>query len=221
MGGYDSDGRPFAFVDFVAGARGGRPGGDGPEGVPHPGANIASIPVEIAEAGNPVRIEEYGMVQDTGGAGKYRGALSQVRRVRCLAPEATLQLRSDKRLHPPYGLAGGRPGSPSQNILSGGKKEQLLRTMTQHPVRMGEMISHYMAGGGGWGDPLERDPALVADDVRSEKVSVGHAREGYGVVVDPQTFAVDGPATRRLRAKLAAGPTPRKPFAIGTGVRAK
>jgi N-methylhydantoinase B len=205
MGGYDDDGRPFAFVDFVAGARGGRPGGDGPEGVPHPGANIASIPVEIAEAGNPVRIEEYGMVQDTGGAGKFRGALAQVRRVRCLAPEATLQLRSDKRLHPPYGLAGGMTGSPSQNILSGGKQSRLLRTMTQLTVRRNEMISHHLAGGGGWGDPLDRDPALVADDVRGEKVSVKHARGAYGVVVDPQTFAVDGPATRALRAKLTAG----------------
>lgn len=205
MGGYDDDGRPFAFVDFVAGARGGRPSGDGPEGVPHPGANIASIPVEIAEAGNPVRIEEYGMVQDTGGAGKYRGAMAQVRRVRCLSAEASLQLRSDKRLHLPWGLAGGMPGSPSQNILSGGKKERLLRTMAQIPVRRGEMISHHLAGGGGWGDPLERDTALVAGDVRGELVSLRQAREAYGVVVDPQTFEVDERGTRKLRAALAAG----------------
>ena len=202
MGGYDVGGRPFAFVDFVAGARGGRPGGDGPEGVPHPGANIASIPVEIAEAGNPVRIEEYGMVQDTGGAGKYRGAVSQVRRVRCLAPEAVLQLRSDKRLHPPYGLEGGRPGSPSMNILTTASGDKTLRTMTQHPVRENEMISHFLAGGGGWGDPLDRDPALVAEDIRNEKVSVRHAHDAYGVDVDSVTFNVNEEVTKRLRALM-------------------
>jgi N-methylhydantoinase B len=203
MGGYDARGRPFAFVDFVAGARGGRPGGDGPEGVPHPGANIASIPVEIAEASDPVRIEEYGMVPDSGGAGKFRGALSQVRRVRCLAPAATLQLRSDKRLFPPYGLQGGEPGAPSRNVLSAAGGEVLLRTMCQHPVKEGEVISHYMAGGGGWGNALERDPQLVADDVRNEKVSVGGARKSYGVVMAADGVKVDQAATVKLRARLA------------------
>jgi N-methylhydantoinase B len=199
MGGYDARGRPFAFVDFVAGARGARPDGDGPEGVPHPGANIANIPAEIAEAGNPVRIEEYAMVQDSGGAGRFRGALAQVRAVRCLAPEATLQLRSDKRLHPPYGLAGGAPGAPSMNIMRSGKSTKTLRTMTQHPIRQGEVLVHCMAGGGGWGDPLDRDPALVAADVRSEKVSFRHALKAYCVAVDPETFEVDAASTRRLR----------------------
>lgn len=202
MGGYDAVGRPFAFVDFVAGARGGRPGGDGPEGVPHPGANIASIPIEIAEAGNPVRIEEYGMVQDSGGAGKFRGALSQVRRVRCLVPEAVLQLRSDKRLHPPYGLGGGRPGSPSMNILTTASGDRTLRTMTQLAVRENEMISHFLAGGGGWGDALDRDSALVAEDIRNEKVSLRHAREVYGVDVSPVTFNVNEQETKRLRARM-------------------
>ncbi|MSQ08037.1 MAG: hydantoinase B/oxoprolinase family protein [Dehalococcoidia bacterium] len=202
MGGYDADGRPFAFVDFVAGARGGRPGGDGPEGVPHPGANIASIPVEIAEAGNPVRIEEYGMVQDSGGAGKFRGALSQVRRVRCLAPEAVLQLRSDKRLHPPYGLAGGSSGSPSMNIFTTAGGDRTLRTMTQLPVRRNEMISHFLAGGGGWGDPLDRDPELVVEDIRNEKVSTAHARAAYGVVVESGTFKLKAGETQRLRSKM-------------------
>ncbi len=202
IGGYDAAGKPFAFVDFVAGARGGRPVGDGPEGVPHPGANIASIPIEIAEVSNPVRIEEYGMVQDTGGAGRYRGALSQVRRVRCLAPEAVLQLRSDKRLFPPYGLSGGATGSPSRNVLSTAVGDVLLRTMTQRPIKSGEMISHYLAGGGGWGEATTRDPLLVADDVRNEKVSVEHARVAYGVSVDADSFEVNVSETRRLRAKL-------------------
>jgi len=204
IGGYDADGRPFALVDFVAGARGARPNGDGPEGVPHPGANIANIPVEIAEASNPVRVEAYGMVQDTGGPGKFRGGLAQLRSIRSLAPEATLQLRSDKRLFPPYGLAGGDTGAPSQNMLISGGRETMLRTMCHSPIKRGEVIAHRLAGGGGWGDPFERDPALVAEDVADEKVSIGHARGAYGVVVEPVSFEVDQAKTHNIRKAMRA-----------------
>ncbi|MCH8922078.1 MAG: hydantoinase B/oxoprolinase family protein, partial [Planctomycetes bacterium] len=100
--------------------RGGRPDGDGPAGVPHPAANIACTPIEIAESEHPVLIETYGLMPDTGGAGKHRGSMAQVRQVKNLADRATLQLRSDKRKYPPYGLHGGLPGSPSRNILNPG-----------------------------------------------------------------------------------------------------
>src|SRR5262249_37420207 len=73
LGGSASERRPSVYVDLIAGARGGRPWGDGVEGIAHPGSNIANTPVEIAEAELPVRIEEYGYLPDTGGAGKHRG----------------------------------------------------------------------------------------------------------------------------------------------------
>lgn len=202
IGGYDSELRPFAYVDLFCGARGGRPSGDGPEGVAHPAANISNTPVEIAEVELPVRIEEYGMVQDTGGAGKFRGALAQMRRVRCLADEATLQLRSDKRRFPPFGLHGGKPGTPSWNILNPGEGQTILPTMCVVPMRRDDVIFHIMAGGGGWGDSLERDTNLVRADVWSEKLSIDHARSEYGVVIEPDTFEVDAEATERLRAEL-------------------
>ena len=104
--------RPFAYVDLFAGARGARPTGDGPDGVAHPAANISNTPVEIAEVESPVRIEEYGLLPDSGGAGKYRGALSEVRSVRCLADEALLQLRSDKRGPSALRSAGRRARRP-------------------------------------------------------------------------------------------------------------
>ena len=202
IGGYDQASRPFAYVDLIGGARGGRPNGDGPEGVPYPGGNISNTPVEIAETELPVRIEEYGMLEDTGGAGEYRGALSQVRRVRCLAREATLQLRSDKRRFPPYGLHGGRQGEPSWNILNPGPDEVTLPTMAVSPMKQGDVILHVIASGGGWGDPFERDPNLVRNDVRNEKLSTAHARTAYGVVIDPDTLALDQAATERLRGGL-------------------
>ncbi len=202
FGGYDVQGAPFVYVDLIAGARGGSPRGDGREGVPHPASNIANTPIEIAERELPVRIERYGLIPDSGGPGKYRGALGQIREVRCLAQEAVLQIRSDKRRFPPYGLWGGRNGSPSWNILNPGPGQHVLPTLTMGKIRQGEVLRHVMAGGGGWGDPLERDPGRVRRDVVEEKVTVAHAREAYGVVIDPDTREVDAPATAELRERL-------------------
>ena len=204
IGGYDESLRPFAYVDLTAGARGGRPDGDGPEGVPHPGANISNTSVEIAEVELPIRVEEYGIKQDTGGPGKYRGALSQVRSVRCLAEEATLQLRSDKRRFPPYGLHGGKHGDPSWNILMSGDQETVLPTMGARKVAKDDVVSHIIAGGGGWGDPLERDPLLVQQDVWDEKLSIAYVRREYGVIIDPESLQIDHEATSALRHELRA-----------------
>ena len=201
IGGHAATGG-FAYVDLFAGARGARPTGDGPDGVAHPAANISNTPVEIAEVESPVRIEEYGLLPDSGGAGKYRGALSEVRSVRCLADEALLQLRSDKRAHPPFGLQGGAPGGPSYNILNPGEDQRVLTTMGTAPMRHGDLIRHELASGGGWGDPLERDPAMVLADFLDEKVTADHARQVYGVVIDPATQRVDIEATDKLRQTL-------------------
>jgi N-methylhydantoinase B len=202
IGGYDDDLNAFAFVDLFAGARGGRPTGDGPEGVAHPAANISNTPVEIAEVELPIRIEEYGILRDTGGAGKYRGALAQVRRVRSLAGEATLQLRSDKRRFPPYGLQGGEPGHSSWNILNPGESETVLPTLGTATMKRDDVILHTTASGGGWGDPLDRDPELVLSDIRDDKVSTAHAKEAYGVVLNDDATQADAQATERLRQSM-------------------
>jgi N-methylhydantoinase B len=204
MGGYDGR-RPFVYVDLIAGARGGSARGDGAEGVPHPGSNIANTPVEIAEVELPVRVEAYGLLPDSGGAGQHRGALGQVRRVRCLAESAVLQVRSDKRRFPPYGLHGGQPGTPSLNQLNSGPSEVLLPTMGMTAIRRDDIIHHTLAGGGGWGDPLTREPALVWRDVWNEKLSIAYAQHVYGVVIDPLTLRLDEPATEQLRRTMRAG----------------
>ena len=202
IGGYGPDAKPFQFVDLFAGGRGGRPTGDGPEGVPHPASNGANTPVEIAEMETPVRIEEYSLMPDTGGPGKYRGSLSLVRRIRCLAEEATLQLRSDKRKFLPYGLHGGKPGTPSWNIVNPGDSQVVLPTLAVAPMRRDDVLLHIMASGGGWGDPLERDPELVRDDVLNEKLTAEYARREYGVAFEPDKLQVDRAATELLRSEL-------------------
>ena len=150
-----------------------------------------------------MRIEEYGLLPDSGGAGKYRGALSEVRSVRCLAGEALLQLRSDKRAHPPFGLQGGAPGAPSYNILNPGDGQRVLTTMGTAPMRRGDLIRHELASGGGWGNPLDRDPGMVLADYLDEKITAHHARQVYGVVIDEGQGKLDLPATEQLRRTLA------------------
>jgi N-methylhydantoinase B len=205
LGGYGPRGEPWVYVDLVAGARGGGPRGDGCEGVPHPASNIANTPIELIETEAPVRIERYELLPDSGGPGMFRGALGQVRQVRCLAPDAVLQIRSDKRRFPPYGLAGGAPGTPSWNVLNPGPVEEVLPALTMTGVRGGDVIRHTMAGGGGWGNPGERDPELVRQDVLNGKVTVTHAQTAYAVVVDLVTGGVDHAATAVLRAKKNRG----------------
>jgi N-methylhydantoinase B len=202
IGGHESDRGPFAFVDLFAGGRGGRPNADGPEGVPHPGSNGANTPVEVAEYESPIRIEEYGFLPDTGGAGRFRGALSVTRKFRCLADEAVLQLRSDKRKHLPYGLNGGKPGTPSWNILNPGEGQEIIAPMGVAPMKYGDLIYHIVAGGAGWGDPLDREPGSVLNDVLDEKMTLDHVRREYGVIINPATFELDLAATEERRKQM-------------------
>ena len=205
IGGYDLDHRPFTYVDLFAGSRGGRPNGDGPQGASHPGGNSSNTPVEIAEVESPVRIEEYGILPDTGGPGKYRASQSIVRRVRLLENEAVLQLRSDKRRNRAYGLNGGKSGDPSWNIVNPGRDDEyVVSPMGVTTLKQGDVIHHVLASGGGWGDPLDRDPSLVLEDVMEERLTVGYVRKEYGVVINEESMAVDEVATSTLRADRRA-----------------
>ena len=113
FGGY-RDGNAFVFCDVLVGNWGATTTHDGQDGVPHLGGNISNVPVEMIETRYPLRIERYGLVADSGGAGKYRGGLALVREYRVLADGVILSLRSDRRRFPPHGLSGGHDGAPSR-----------------------------------------------------------------------------------------------------------
>jgi N-methylhydantoinase B len=117
LGGFTDDGRRFQYNDIVCGAWGARPGLDGLDGSAGIAANLANRSIEMAEREDPVTVLEYGFVPDTEGAGRYRGGLAIRRAVRLLAPSATLAIRTHRRITPPYGLAGGLPGSTSTTYL--------------------------------------------------------------------------------------------------------
>lgn len=203
------EGRPFVFVETMMGTWGGTPSHDGQDGVAHIGANQSNIPVEMIEREYPLRVERYGLVPDSGGAGRYRGGLAIEREIRVLADSAVISVRSDKRRFPPYGLHGGRSGSPSLNIINPGPRECLLPVLFKEPVplRRGDVYRHVLAGGGGWGDPLQRDISLVQRDLQQGRVSSESARRDYGVIahLKGDAWTVDLAATESERRVRSAG----------------
>lgn len=194
------DGRNFVFSECIMGTWGATSAHDGQDGVPHMASNQANVPVEMIEADYPIRIERYGFVADTGGAGRFRGGLGLARDYRLLADDVYFGVRSDKIAHPPHGLAGGGPGAPAVNRLVS-SDERAVPTLPTEPITLnrGDVFRHMMAGGGGFGDPFEREPERVLADVLDERVSIDHARAAYGVVIAAD-LTVDLVATRTLRA---------------------
>jgi N-methylhydantoinase B len=203
IAGYYRDRSPYIYVDFTCGAWGARPWADGLDGNSHMFANMASQPVEVTEAENPLQILAYEFVADKAGAGKFRGGVPFRRDYKLLEEEAILQVRSDRRRFRPFGLYGGQPGAPSENYLNpDGKNPQILTSKVTMPMRRGEVFRHILAGAGGWGDPLEREPEMVVEDVRNELLSVAKARTDYGVVLDSTGRRADPAPTERLRAEM-------------------
>jgi N-methylhydantoinase B len=202
LGGYRPDGSPFIIVDMICGAWGGRPDKDGIEAITNPSQNLSNTPIETMEANQPVRIEEYALLPDTCGAGKWRGGLGIARTYRLLNDKATLQLRADRVRLRPYGLAGGGPAAPCRNLLLENDSWSVLPGKITRPLIGGQLLRHEQAGGGGHGDPLQRDPSLVARDVWNEKISSAFARDRHGVVIDAEHAVVDEPATESLRSRL-------------------
>jgi len=200
IGGYYADRSPFIYVDFTCCAWGGRPDADGLDGNSNIYANMASQPIEVTETEQPLQITAYEFIQDAMGPGKFRGGAPFRREYKLLAEEAILQVRSDRRDFRPYGLYGGGPGKPSMNYLNPDKNPAPLPSKLTMTMKKGDLFRHEVAGAGGWGDPLERDPGLVLKDVRNGFVSLGAARADYGVVIAGD--AIDEVATASLRRQL-------------------
>ncbi|MBI4336768.1 MAG: hydantoinase B/oxoprolinase family protein [Chloroflexi bacterium] len=202
IAGYHPDRKPFVFMEFLYVSWGGGPDRDGNDAATSPHSNYSNVPVEVAEHEQPLMIEAYGFVPDSGGAGKYRGGLALQRRYRLLAEEAILQLRTDRQKVMPYGLWGGKPGTPSHNVMNPETSPTVPPSKGLLRIKRGDVFHHVTAGAGGWGDPLERDPEAVLRDVRNGVLTADYARREYGVVVDPATLELDWEGTRRVRGEM-------------------
>ena len=216
MAGYHRDGlvrRAWVQVEganeIASGASATR---DGMDAQSSPISNITNIPSELIEVEHPIRIEEYALVPDSEGAGKFRGGVGLLRHYRFIADETLVQLRSDRMRHPPYGLHRGQSGASSAVTFVDGATGEKRAIASKFIVtaKKGDGIAIAMPGGGGWGDPLERDPQRVLDDVIEEKISRERAESVYGVVVRAhgRTIELDAEATARLRTSRQGSSTP-------------
>ena len=200
--GYDKNGEWFQLFQIGFGGIPGRPMGDGPDG--HslwPG--FTNVPNEFLERYFPLEIERYEAVADSGGAGLHRGGNGIHMIYRFLEP-GTISIHDDRWFVPPWGVNGGEPGKRARKILekADGSQQIVANKIDNIPVAEGDKLHYITWGGGGWGDPLDRDAALVGKEITQGLVTVAGAKS-YGVVASPGG-SVDSLATEALRGKMRA-----------------
>ncbi|MEW6374876.1 MAG: hydantoinase B/oxoprolinase family protein [Thermodesulfobacteriota bacterium] len=167
-------------------------------------ANGANTPVEIFESDTPLVVETRKLLTDSAGPGRMKGGLGQREVFRvpddryAPIPPVNLGIQAGRHIYSPEGLFGGGQGARAQFLINGEPGNPYGLTQ----LKPGDVVTIDAAGGGGNGNPLERDPEMVLSDVMEGYVSLESAREDYGVVIDPKTMKVDEEATKKLRDSL-------------------
>ncbi len=211
--GYDKNGEWYQLYQITFGGIPGKPFGDGPDG--HSlWPSFTNVPNEFLESYFPLRIETYETIADSGGPGKFRGGNGLRIGYRFLEP-GEISIHDDRWLTYPWGVNGGLPGERSKKTLirGNGSQELLPAKVDRIKVEAGDLLLSDTWGGGGCGDPLERDAALVQFDVEAGLVTREGARR-YGVVIKDDDSA-DEAATTALRKRMAADRGAKKLFDRG------
>jgi N-methylhydantoinase B len=210
FGGRDpATGRTFVASELAAGGMGARPGKDGIDVIETDVSNCMNIPVESVEMNFPLRIPRLRLWRDSGGAGRWRGGLGLEKVFEATTTDVTISHRGERFASAPWGLEGGAPGVSAHAFIvrKDGTREELpsKKMIVLHP---GDQLWEYVAGGAGYGDPLDRDPELVLADILDGKTTPEQARAAYGVVLTAERDAVDEPATKEAREAVrgARGP---------------
>ena len=199
---------PFVFYEYPAGGVGGFDGHDGNDVVRsyYESDITPTQPIEAVENKYPLRIEYFGLREDSGGDGQWRGGLGCRRAVRVLVDEAQFSAVSDHNIIPPFGVCRGHSGTPNRfSVVRDGVEvlpPSLPGKITAFPLKRGDLVLVQSAGGGGFGDVLERDPQEVLQDVQEGYVTREKAAEVNGVVLNGSD--VDLAATKALREQMKA-----------------
>ena len=179
-------------------------GGDGEDGIMHitePGCR--NNPVEILEAKAPMIIDRYGFRVDSGGPGRNRGGVGVERAYRFLAPTTAIVINYKTRTRP-WSVGGGQVGVNNTVVLHEGTDQAEEVGFSTTHFDTGGKITNLTGGGGGWGNPFDREPERVLRDVREGYVTVEAARRDYGVVIDSASLTVNEAATKAVRAEATA-----------------
>ncbi len=166
-------------------------------------ANGANTPVEIFESDTPIIVEKRELLTDSGGPGKMKGGLGKREVFRipddeyAPIPPVNLGIQAGRYIYPAEGLFGGKAGTKAQFLVNGRPGNSYGLTQ----MKPGDVVTIDAPGGGGYGNPLERDVDMVVNDVKQGYVSIKSAKNNYGVVIDPQTNEADKIKTGKLRSK--------------------
>ena len=219
--GTDREGRFFLMREVLGGGSGGRHYADGSDCI-HVVPDSKNLPVEFTETRYPLLVEQLALATDSGGAGRRRGGLGYRKEIRTLV-DAYFLIVADRSILSCWGVNGGKAGAPFRVTLRPGTPDEkvLPGLVDDEPMQAGDLARIETTGGGGWGDPLEREVELVQADIRRGKVSPEAARRDYGVVLEAaqEATSVDPEATRRLRAQLRLARGSRPFFDRGPGYR--
>jgi len=203
LGGLDDrTGEPFAIVEPQPGGWGAGYDMDGESALVACGDGetyIASS--EVYERRTPILVERYTLnIEDGTGHGEFRGGFGAVREYRLLCREASLTVSAGRSKYPPWGVEGGMMGTPNYAVVYKENEEpRTYRKVAALKMERGDMVSLRTGGGGGWGDPMKREPKRVLSDVVNEYVTLKQALEVYGVAIDEKTLKVDRGRTERIR----------------------
>jgi N-methylhydantoinase B len=212
--GHDKNGSYFQVMELLFGGVPGRPRGDGLDG--HAWWPLfTATPIEYIENYYPILVESYRPIRDSGGPGLHRGGCG-IEKIYQLLEHGEIAIHDDREVVPPWGINGGRYGGTSSKfIIRNGETEpeRIPSKFDNFKVQPGDRIIYRTAGSGGWGDPLDRDPVKVVEDVQIDLVSRGIAREEYGVLLD-ENGVLDAAATETLRTakRTQRGPAPKFDF---------
>ena len=216
--GYTKGGEWYQLFQIGFGGIPGRPFGDGPDG--HSlWPSFTNVPNEFLEAYFPLRIERYETVADSGGPGFFRGG-NGIEIVYCFLEPGDISIHDDRWFTYPWGVNGGLPGGRSRKLMvrTDGTREVLPSKCDRIKVQPGDLLHYITWGGGGWGDPLTRDPKLVVRDVGRGLVTEAGARN-YGVVLNAKGD-IDEAATTELREQIKSQRGPAQIFNFGDTIEA-
>ncbi len=196
--------RRYVYVEALGGGMGARPHKDGLSGVQVHITNTSNLPVEFLETEYPLLVECYELIDGSGGAGRFRGGMGIRRSIRVLGEEVEFSSHGDRQKIPPWGLFGGKEGRCGRFSLNPGTPDMKILPSKSSGLKFvkNDLFVAETPGGGGYGDPTERDPQLVLRDYLEGRILEDEVEATYKVILDPSKKKVDAEATALKRKRL-------------------